>query len=46
MINLLYISDLPSKTGKVAVITGGSRGIGVEVVKMLLQCDVHVIIGQ
>lgn len=40
-----HILDLPLKTGKVAVITGGSRGIGVEVVKMLMQCDIHVVIG-
>lgn len=29
-----------------AVITGGSRGIGLEVVRMLLQCDMHVIVGK
>lgn len=36
--------ELPKKTGKVAIVTGGSRGIGTEVVKMLLQCDMKVII--
>lgn len=40
-----FFSDLPLKTGKVAVITGGSRGIGLEVVRMLMQCDLHVVIG-
>lgn len=30
--------------GKIAIITGGSRGIGSEVVKMLLQCEIEVII--
>lgn len=39
-------ADLIKKSGKVAVITGGSRGIGLEVVKMLLQCDIHIIIGK
>ncbi|XP_012522301.2 dehydrogenase/reductase SDR family member on chromosome X [Monomorium pharaonis] len=36
--------DLPSKPDKVAIVTGGSRGIGAEVVKKLLQCDMEVII--
>jgi 3-oxoacyl-ACP reductase-like protein len=33
------------RTGETAVITGGSRGIGAAVVRKLLQCDMHVIIG-
>ncbi|XP_075235277.1 polyprenol dehydrogenase-like [Lycorma delicatula] len=33
------------KTGEFAVITGGARGLGAVVVKKLLQCDMHVIIG-
>jgi 3-oxoacyl-ACP reductase-like protein len=37
--------DLSSKPDKVAIVTGGSRGIGAEVVKKLLQCDMEVIIG-
>ncbi|KAK9886960.1 hypothetical protein WA026_019218 [Henosepilachna vigintioctopunctata] len=37
--------DLISQTGRVAVITGGARGIGAEVVKMLMKCDMKVIIG-
>lgn len=35
---------LPLKPDKVAIVTGGSRGIGAEVVKKLLQCDMEVII--
>ncbi|KAF4530088.1 hypothetical protein B566_EDAN001344 [Ephemera danica] len=31
--------------GRVAVITGGARGLGTEVVKNLLLCDFHVVIG-
>ncbi|XP_015115199.1 retinol dehydrogenase 12 [Diachasma alloeum] len=37
-------TDLPRKNGCVAIITGGSRGIGEVVVKMFLQCDIDVII--
>lgn len=32
--------------GRVAIVTGGSRGIGAEIVRMLLQCDLEVIIGK
>jgi len=39
-------SDLPEfLSNKVCVITGGTRGIGAEVVKTLLRKDCHVIIG-
>ncbi|VVC32302.1 Hypothetical protein CINCED_3A006046 [Cinara cedri] len=37
--------NIVSKRGKVAVITGGARGIGLEVVKKLAQCGMHIIIG-
>ncbi|XP_050300033.1 dehydrogenase/reductase SDR family member on chromosome X-like [Anthonomus grandis grandis] len=37
--------DLPMKSGKTALITGGTRGIGLSVVKHLLKCDINVIIG-
>lgn len=43
--NILF-SDLPSKPDKVAIVTGGSKGIGAEIVKKLLQCDMEVIIGK
>lgn len=33
------------KSGKIVVITGGTRGIGYEVIKLLLQCDMQVIMG-
>ncbi|XP_076645047.1 polyprenol dehydrogenase-like [Halictus rubicundus] len=34
----------PPQTGRIAIVTGGSRGIGVEVVRMLLELDMEVII--
>ncbi|XP_029170063.1 dehydrogenase/reductase SDR family member on chromosome X-like [Nylanderia fulva] len=37
-------TDLPSVSNKIAIVTGGSKGIGAEVVKKLLQCDMEVII--
>lgn len=36
--------DLPKRSHEVAIVTGGSRGIGLEVVKKLLECDMHVVI--
>lgn len=41
-----FFSDLPLKSNQVAVITGGTRGIGLEVIKMLLKCDINVVIGK
>ncbi|KRT86166.1 dehydrogenase, partial [Oryctes borbonicus] len=38
-------TDLPQKTGHVVVITGGLRGIGLEVIRMLLECDMMVVVG-
>ncbi|GLH15245.1 WW domain-containing oxidoreductase [Gryllus bimaculatus] len=36
---------LQKLTGRVAVVSGGARGLGVEVVRSLMQCDIHVVIG-
>ncbi|XP_003701517.3 retinol dehydrogenase 12-like isoform X1 [Megachile rotundata] len=37
-------NDCLSQPGRIAIVTGGSRGIGVEIVKMLLELDMEVII--
>lgn len=47
LLNLIFcFAELEIKSGKTAVITGGTRGIGLEVIKMLLQCDMNVVIGK
>ncbi|KAF0299919.1 Dehydrogenase/reductase SDR family member on chromosome X [Amphibalanus amphitrite] len=38
-------ADLVSQDGRVAVITGGSRGIGLEAVKTMLKLNMHLIVG-
>lgn len=38
-------TELINKSDKIAIITGGTRGIGLEVVKMLLKCDMKIIMG-
>jgi len=43
--NVLDTSKIPKRTGQVAIVTGGSRGIGGIVVRKMLECDMHVIIG-
>jgi len=44
--NNFFLLVLPLMSNKVAIVTGGSRGIGAEVVKKLLRCDMEVIIGK
>lgn len=39
-------SDLFKQPGRIAVITGGNRGIGADVVEKLLQCEINVIMGK
>ncbi|KAG8199685.1 hypothetical protein JTE90_022135 [Oedothorax gibbosus] len=39
------VKAYPKQNGKEAVVTGGSRGIGLEIVNNLLQCGYNVIIG-
>lgn len=38
--------DLPSQLDKVAVVTGGNKGIGYETAKALCKLDAHVILGK
>ncbi len=38
--------EIPNCTGQVVVLTGGTRGIGLEILKKLLQAKFHVVIGK
>lgn len=42
---LFFYLEIVNKRGKIAVVTGGARGIGLEVVKKLVLCEMHVVIG-
>lgn len=42
---LIYIKALYSQSSSVAVLTGGNRGLGLDVLKKLLQCEMTVILG-
>lgn len=42
----ILFSDLPKMSGRVAIVTGGARGIGAEIVRILLECDMEVIVGK
>jgi len=41
----ILIEALYRQPSSIAVITGGNRGIGLEVLKKLLQCEMTVILG-
>lgn len=43
---LFKITALYSQSGRVAVITGGNRGLGLYIVDKLLKCDFVVIMGE
>ncbi|XP_042613369.1 dehydrogenase/reductase SDR family member on chromosome X isoform X3 [Cyprinus carpio] len=38
------LPDLPKQNGKVAIVTGGARGIGYEISRHLVSLDMHVVI--
>uniref|UniRef100_A0A673AX18 Uncharacterized protein n=1 Tax=Sphaeramia orbicularis TaxID=375764 RepID=A0A673AX18_9TELE len=37
---------LPNQRGRVAIVTGGTRGMGLETAKQLVRLGMHVIIGR
>ncbi|CAM9217326.1 unnamed protein product, partial [Lampetra planeri] len=40
------LPEMPRQDGKVAIVTGGGRGIGFEVVRYMAKLGAHVIIGR
>lgn len=38
--------ELYKQPGKIALLTGGNRGIGLRIVKKLVECDIEVILGK
>lgn len=44
--NSFVFLELEKQPGRVVVITGGNRGIGLQIVKQLLDADMTVIMGK
>lgn len=42
----IHFVALVSHAGRVAVITGGNRGIGAKVVEKLIKCKISVVMGK
>lgn len=45
-LSLYFVSEIPRKENKVAIVTGGNAGIGYETVKGLCKAGVSVIMGK
>jgi NAD(P)-dependent dehydrogenase (short-subunit alcohol dehydrogenase family) len=43
--NLFSLPELVQKPNKVAIMTGGNRGIGLHVLEKLLKCEMKVMLG-
>lgn len=46
MLFLFLHTVFPTQNGKVAIVTGGAKGIGYQTVKHLARLGMHVIIGK
>lgn len=46
IIVVLCCIDLYKQPDRVAVITGGNRGIGLGIIKKLLECEMTVVMGK
>lgn len=45
ILHYYYSIELFEQSGRVAVITGGNRGIGLNVVEKLLKCNISIVMG-
>lgn len=45
-LDFFSFSELYKQPGKIALLTGGNRGIGLRIVKKLVECDIEVILGK
>ena len=43
--SFIYIEALYTQASSVAVLTGGNRGLGLQILKKLLRCEMTVILG-
>lgn len=46
MVPSLLLTAIPKHNGRVAIVTGGARGMGFEIARHLARLGMHVVIGR